>query len=454
MNSKQYEIDMTHGAIFSKLIQFSIPLMLSSILQLLFNAVDVVVVGRFVGSQALAAVSSNTALINIFTTLFIGVSLGVNVTVAQYFSVNDEKKVSETVHTAILTALIVGVLIGLLGLVLGRRMLVMMGCPDDVIELSALYLKIYFLGMPFFMLYNFGAAILKAIGDTRRPLVFLLIAGVINAVFNVYLVVRWNLGVAGVAISTITSQFISCVLVILTLLRAKTAYQLIPKKLHINLTVLKKIMSIGVPAGLQSMVVNIANATIQSNVNSFGSTAMAGYGTYMNINGFIFVTVNAVTQTAMTFVGQNYGVRDLKRVDKVCAECILLSFLGGTIVGGIIFLLGRQICGIYSTDPEVIDIAMTLMPLMAIPYGLCGIMDTIPGCMRGMGYSTVPMLIHLFGVVVFRYIWMATAFTYSHTLEVLILSFPVSWVITSALQFISLMVVRKKVRRKPVIETA
>lgn len=454
MNSKQYEIDMTHGAIFSKLIQFSIPLMLSSILQLLFNAVDVIVVGRFVGSQALAAVSSNTALINIFTTLFIGVSLGVNVTVAQHFSVNDEKNVSETVHTAILTALTVGVLVGLLGLLLGRKMLVLMGCPEDVIELSALYLKIYFLGMPFFMVYNFGSAILKAIGDTRRPLVFLLIAGVINAVFNVYLVVRWNLGVAGVAISTITSQFISCVLVVITLLRAKTAYRLIPKKLHINTMMLKKMLSIGIPAGLQSMVVNIANATIQSNVNSFGSTAMAGYGTYMNINGFIYVTVNAVTQTAMTFVGQNYGVRDLKRVDKVCGECVLLSFLGGTVVGGIIFLLGRQICGIYSTDPGVIDIAMRLMPLMAIPYGICGIMDTIPGCMRGMGYSTVPMLIHLFGVVIFRYLWMATAYSYLHTLEVLILSFPVSWVITSLLQFIALMVVRKKVRRKPAIETA
>ena len=454
MNSKQYEIDMTHGPIFGKLIQFALPLMLSSILQLLFNAVDVIVVGRFVGPQALAAVSSNTALINIFTTIFIGISLGVNVIAAQYFAVNDEKNVSETVHTAILTALIVGVVIGLMGITLGQNLLNTMGVPSDVIELSALYLRIYFIGMPFFMLYNFGAAILKAIGDTKRPLVYLLIAGVINALFNVYLVVRWNMGVAGVAISTITSQFISCVLVIATLLRESTSYQLHPSKLRINFGILKKMLAIGIPAGLQSMVVNIANATIQTNVNSFGSLAMAGYGTYMNINGFIYVTVNSVTQTAITFVGQNYGIRDLKRIDRICWQCVLLSFLGGTFVGGMIFLFGRQISSIYSTDPDVIDTVLALMPFMALPYGLCGIMDTLPGCMRGMGYSTVPMLIHLFGVVIFRFIWMATAFNSYHTLEVLILSFPISWVITSFLQFIALMVVRRKVRIKTSLEAA
>ena len=454
MNSRQYEIDMTHGPIFVKLIQFAIPLMLSSILQLLFNAVDVIVVGRFVGSEALAAVSSNTALINIFTTLFIGISLGVNVVVAQHHAVNDDKNVSETVHTAILSAIIVGIVIGLLGILLGRRILVIMGVPDDVIELSSLYLKIYFIGMPFFMIYNFGAAVLKAIGDTRRPLLFLLIAGIVNAVFNVYLVVRWNLGVAGVAISTITSQFISCVLVVLTLLRADAAYKLIPKKLHINFISLKKILSIGVPAGLQSMVVNIANATIQSNVNSFGSIAMAGYGVYMNISGFIYVTVNSVTQTAMTFVGQNYGIKDLKRIDRIIVECVAISFVGGELVGLLIWVFGSQLCGIYSQDPQVVGIALMIIPLMALPYGLCGIMDTLPGCMRGMGYSTVPMLIHLFGVVIFRFIWMATAYRAVHTLEMLILSFPISWVITSFLQFIATMIVRKKVRRKLAVETA
>ena len=454
MNSKQYEIDMTHGGIFGKLIQFSIPLVLSSMLQLLFNAVDVIVVGRYVGSQALAAVSSNTALINIFTTLFIGVSLGVNVTVAQHFSTNDDGNVSETVHTAILSALIIGIVIGILGSTCGRTMLELMGCPDDVIELSTIYLKIYFMGMPFFMLYNFGAAILKAIGDTKRPLIFLLIAGIINAIFNVYLVVRWNLGVAGVAISTVTSQCISSILVIITLLKTDRSYRLIPYKLHINWSILGDILKIGIPAGLQSMVVNIANATIQSNVNSYGSVAMAGYGTYMNVNGFIYVTVNSVTQTAMTFVGQNYGVRDLKRVDKICAECAILSFLGGTLVGVIIYLLGRYIFGIYSSDPDVINTALMIAPFIALPYGLCGIMDTLPGCMRGMGYSTVPMLIHLFGVVVFRFIWMATAYKHFHTLIVLILSFPISWVITSMLQFIALMVIRKKVRKQVELEAA
>lgn len=454
MNSKQYEIDMTHGAIFGKLIQFAIPLMLSSMLQLLFNAVDVIVVGRFVGSQALAAVSSNTALINIFTTLFIGVSLGVNVIVARFFAAEDYDNVSQAVHTAILTAFIVGIIIMIAGLSLGRSMLNLMGCPDDVIDLSTTYLKIYFLGMPFFMLYNFGAAILKAIGDTKRPLIFLTAAGIINACFNVYLVVRWNLGVAGVAISTVTSQFISCVLVLVTLLRADSSYKLIPKKLHINLSILKDIFRIGIPAGLQSMIVNIANATIQSNINSYGAITMAGYGTYMNISGFLYVSVNAVTQTAMTFVSQNFGVKDFKRIDKICIRCAILSCIIGSGLGVIICLFGSQLCGIYSTDPEVIAVACSIIPFMTVPYGLCGIMDTLPGCMRGMGYSTVPMLIHLFGVVIFRFIWMGTIYVKYPSVICLILSFPISWVITALLQFIALMVVRKKVRKEYAFETA
>ena len=301
MKQNKYEIDMCNGTIMDKLISFSLPLMLSGILQLMFNAVDIIVVGRFSGSQALAAVGSTTALINVFTNLFIGISLGANVLAARFYAAGKDREMSDTVHTAVTLALVSGIVMAFVGLIFSRWALELMGTPDDVIGQSALYMKIYFLGMPFFMLYNYGAAILRAVGDTKRPLIFLVISGVVNAVLNLILVIMFHMDVAGVAIATVISQLISCILVLRCLRTSKTSYQLHFGKLRINTVYLKQIFQVGIPAGIQSTVINLSNALLQSSVNSFGSTAMAGYTAANNIFGFLYVAVNSVTQACMSF---------------------------------------------------------------------------------------------------------------------------------------------------------
>ena len=338
----KYEIDMCNGTIMDKLISFSLPLMLSGILQLMFNAVDIIVVGRFSGSQALAAVGSTSALINVFTNLFIGISLGANVLTARFYAAGREKEVSETVHTAITLALVSGIVMALVGLVFSKGALALMGTPDDVIGLSALYMRIYFLGMPFFMLYNYGAAILRAVGDTKRPLLFLMIAGVINACLNMVLVIVFKLGVAGVAIATVISQMISCVLVLRCLCRSESSYRLRFSELGMKGYYLKQIFSVGVPAGIQSTVINFSNVLLQSSVNSFGSTAMAGYTAANNLLGFLYVSVNSITQACMSFTSQNYGVGKLKRMDRVLADCMILSVVVAVVLGCICYLHGGR----------------------------------------------------------------------------------------------------------------
>ena len=326
MKQNKYEIDMCNGTIMDKLISFSLPLMLSGILQLMFNAVDIIVVGRFSGSQALAAVGSTTALINVFTNLFIGISLGANVLAARFYAAGKDREMSDTVHTAVTLALVSGIVMAFVGLIFSRWALELMGTPDDVIGQSALYMKIYFLGMPFFMLYNYGAAILRAVGDTKRPLIFLVISGVVNAVLNLILVIMFHMDVAGVAIATVISQLISCILVLRCLRTSKTSYQLHFGKLRINTVYLKQIFQVGIPAGIQSTVINLSNALLQSSVNSFGSTAMAGYTAANNIFGFLYVAVNSVTQACMSFTSQNYGAGNLKRCKKIFWLCLLFGF--------------------------------------------------------------------------------------------------------------------------------
>ena len=329
----KYEIDMCNGTIMDKLISFSLPLMLSGILQLMFNAVDIIVIGRFSGSQSLAAVGSTTALINMFTNLFIGISLGANVLSARFYAAGKDKEMSETVHTAITLALISGIIMVFVGLIFAKPVLELMDTPDDVINLSTLYMRIYFMGMPFFMLYNYGASILRAVGDTKRPLFFLIIAGIANAGLNMCLVIIFHLGVAGVAIGTVISQFISSVLVLRCLYQSQTSYQLRFSKLKINVEYLEQIFQVGIPAGIQSTVINFSNVLLQSSVNSFGSIAMAGYTAANNIFGFLYVTVNAVTQACMSFTSQNYGVGKWKRMDRVLIDCLILSFIAMMILG-------------------------------------------------------------------------------------------------------------------------
>ena len=455
MKNNKYEIDMCNGTIMDKLISFALPLMISGMLQLMFNAVDIIVVGRFTGSQALAAVGSTTALICTFTNLFIGVSLGANVLAARFYASGKTKEMSETVHTAILLALISGIAMSVIGILCARESLVLIATPDDIIEQAALYLRIYFSGMLFFMLYDFGAsilrsigaAILRAVGDTKRPLMYLIAAGTANAVLDLILVIIFKMGVAGVAIGTITSQFISCVLVIRCLCKTDAIYKLYISKLRIKKYYLIQILKVGLPAGIQSTVINFSNVLLQSSVNSFGEIAMAGYTAANNILGFLYVSVNSVTQACMSFTSQNYGVRKFKRMDKVLANCAILSIIVSVVIGGGSYLLGHQILGIYTKQEDVIQCGMEILSISTIPYFLCGLMDMIPGSMRGVGYSAVPMILSIIGTVGTRLVWIYGVFPEHRSLYVLFMSYPVSWGLTIVMQAICLVFVRRKIRK-------
>ena len=434
MKNNKYEIDMCNGTLMDKLISFSLPLMLSGILQLLFNAVDIIVVGRFTGRQALAAVGSTTALINIFTNLFIGISLGANVLAARFYASGKEKEMSETVHTSITLALISGLVMALAGVLLARFALNLMGTPNDVIDQSVLYMRIYFLGMPFFMLYNYGAAILRAVGDTKRPLFFLVISGMTNAVLNLVLVIVFHMGVAGVAIGTIVSQLISSILVLRCLYTSNTSYRLYFSKLGIKTQYLKQIFQVGIPAGIQSTVINLSNALLQSSVNSFGSVAMAGYTAANNIFGFLYMSVNAVTQSCMSFTSQNYGVKKLKRMDRVLLDCMILS-VGVTLTLGCgAYFFGPELLKIYTSDADVIRCGVEVLAFTTVPYFCCGIMDLLPGDLRGMGYSGVPMILSIIGTVGTRIVWIFGLFPAHRSLSFLFISYPVSWILTILMQ--------------------
>lgn len=444
----KYEIDMCNGTIMDKLVTFAIPLMLSSVLQLMFNAVDIIVVGRFSGSQSLAAVGSTTALINIFVNLFIGVSLGTNVLVARYYALEMKKEVSETVHTAITFALVSGIAVAILGVALARFALEIMATPDDVINKSVLYMRIYFCGMPFFMLYNYGAAVLRAVGDTKRPLLFLVISGVTNAVLNLFLVIVFHLDVAGVGIATVISQGISCILVLRCLYNTDSSYQLRFSKLCMKTKYLRQIFEVGVPAGIQSTVINLSNAMLQSSVNSFGSIAMAGYTAANNIIGFLYVSINSVTQACMSFTSQNYGVKKWKRMDKILIDCIILSVSVALVLGSGAYLFGPKLLHIYSEQEDVIACGMEIMAYTTITYFLCGLMDLFPGALRGMGYSTVPMILSIIGTVGMRIIWIYLLFPAHRSLSFLFVSYPVSWMATIVMQVVCFWFVRKKIHRE------
>ena len=446
----KYEIDMCNGTIMDKLISFSLPLMLSGILQLMFNAVDIIVVGRFSGSQALAAVGSTSALINVFTNLFIGISLGANVLTARFYAAGREKEVSETVHTAITLALVSGIVMALVGLVFSKGALALMGTPDDVIGLSALYMRIYFLGMPFFMLYNYGAAILRAVGDTKRPLLFLMIAGVINACLNMVLVIVFKLGVAGVAIATVISQMISCVLVLRCLCRSESSYRLRFSELGMKGYYLKQIFSVGVPAGIQSTVINFSNVLLQSSVNSFGSTAMAGYTAANNLLGFLYVSVNSITQACMSFTSQNYGAGDYRRIKKIAMISVVTGVVTTELLSVLAVYLGPQLLGIYSPSAEVVAAGMVRLRWIALFYGLDAIMDVIVGSLRGVGYNILPMLVTLMGACASRLIWLSTVFRLPayHRIEMVYIVYPLSWALTATTHLICYFFVSRKVDRE------
>ena len=447
LQKNKYEIDMVNGSIMDKLVSFSLPLMATSILQLMFNAVDIIVVGHFSGSDALAAVGATTALINIFTNLFIGISMGANVLCARYYAAGHDKEMSESVHTAITLALISGILMAVVGFCAAGWALGLMDTPSNVIGQSTLYMKIYFLGMPFFMLYNYGAAILRAVGDTKRPLFFLLFAGMANVVLDLLLVIVIPLGVAGVAIGTVASQMVSSILVIHCLYKSEGSYQLRFSRLSVKGIYVKRIFQVGIPAGIQTTVINFSNALLQSSVNSFGSIAMAGYTAANNILGFLYVSVNAVTQACMSFTSQNYSVKKPKRMDRVLLDCIFLSAGIALVLGVGAWVFGSQVLRIYKTDADVIQCGLEILSITTVPYFLCGIMDLFPGAMRGMGYSAVPMVLSIIGTVGTRILWIYGFFPQHRSLHFLFISYPGSWIATIAMQAVCFFFVRKRCRK-------
>ncbi len=451
-HNRSYEMDMCSGPLLKKILIYALPLVLSGVLQLLFNAADIIVVGRFTGSSALAAVGSTGSLINLLVNLFIGLSIGTNVLVARYYGAKDRKAVEETVHTSILTAGVGGIFLIFAGFFAARPLLEIMGTPADVIDQAVLYMRIYFIGMPAFMLYNFGAAVLRAIGDTRRPLYFLLIAGIINVIFNLIFVIVFSMGVAGVAIATVISQVISAVLVILCLLQTEGMCRLEISKLRINRHKLVMMLKIGLPAGLQGIVFSISNVLIQSSINSFGSQVMAGNTAASNIEGFVYTAMNAIYQTSLSFTSQNLGAGQYKRIDRILSRCLMVVAVIGLVLGNGAYLLGTQLLGIYSTEAEVISYGLVRLSIVSSTYFLCGLMDVMVGSIRGLGYSVLPMLVSLTGACAFRVLWIFTVFAWDRTLVCLYISYPVSWLLTASVHFICYQVVRRRVFPKDVLK--
>jgi len=432
---------MTHGPLLGKLIIFTIPIILSGVLQLLFNAADVIVVGRFAGEASLAAVGSTNSLINLMTNLFIGMSVGANVCAAQFYGAGHEKDVRKTVHTSTAFSIICGVLLIFVGLFLAKPILEIMGSPEDVIGLATLYVRIYFVAMPAIMLYNFLAAILRAAGDTTHPLVFLSIAGVVNVILNLLLVIQFHLGVAGVAIATVTSNYISCGLLVAFLMRQPDALKLSVKDIRIDKKILNRIIRIGLPAGIQGTVFSLSNVVIQSAINSFGTAVIAGSAAAQSIEAFVYVSMNSVSQTTVTFVGQNYGAGDERRVKRVIFETLGIVTVVGLVMGNLAYHYADFLLGIYTDSAAAITAGTVRVFWVCSPYFLCGIMDTLTGGLRGLGRSTVPMIVSLLGACATRLIWIATYFQIHHTQSVLFFSYPGSWILTSSVHTICLIVV-------------
>ena len=444
LRNKRYEIDMLNGPVMPKLLSFALPLMLSSMLQLTFNAADVIVVGRFEGDAALAAVGAPGSLINLLINLFLGLSVGANVIVAQCFGAGNFKETWDAVHTSVTLSLISGVLVGVVGFFLAGTFLSMMNTPDEVLPLATAYMRIYFLGMPANMLYNFSAAILRAIGDTRRPLTYLTIAGVVNVLLNLLFVIVFHMGVSGVALATIISQVISAVLVLLCLMRSDGAIRVELKKLRLDMGKVWQIAKVGLPAGLQGMVFSISNVLIQSTVNSFGKTVVAGNTTASNLEGYIYVAMNSIYQGAITFTGQNVGARKYERIGRVARDSLMTVFAIGAALGGLLMLFKVPLFHIYTEDDAVIAAAGIRTSVIAPTYFLCGMMDTMVGLLRGMGSSVTPMIVSIMGACVLRVVWILTIFPLDPTLTMLYISYPISWAVTFATHFVCYLRVKKK----------
>lgn len=444
-----HEIDMRHGPLLGKILLFSVPLMCSGVLQLLFNAADIVVIGQFTGSnggEAMAAVGSTSSLNTLIVNLFVGLSVGSNVLMARYYGARDWEKAKQVVHTSILLAVASGCALLVIGLALSAPVLRLMGTPENVLDQAVLYMRIIFVGMPAQMVYDFGAGLLRGVGDTRRPLIFLLISGVINVILNLIFVIVFHMGVAGVALATILSQTISAVLVVRCLMQGGTPYQLSLRKLCLSRDQALQMVRIGVPAGMQGAVFAVSNVVIQSSVNSFGSVTVAGNTAAANLEGFVYTAMNAFYQASLNFTSQNVGARNYHRVIPILLRCLTCVFVAGAGLGLLALTFARTLLGIYNSDPAVISAGLVRMGIIFLTYYLCGMMDVTCGSLRGMGYGVLPTVISVAGACGLRLLWIATIFSAQHTLEILYLSYPVSWGITLTAQLICFAIAYHKLR--------
>ncbi|MBQ7784795.1 MAG: MATE family efflux transporter [Clostridia bacterium] len=439
-------MDMTEGPLFAKVFLFALPIMLSGILQLLFNAADTIVVGRFAGSQALAAVGSVGSLNNMIISLFIGLSIGANVLVARFTGSREDKNVSETVHTAVLLSLLGGLLLAVIGVFAARPLLSLMGSPEDVIDLAVLYVRIIFIGMPVQMLYNFCAAVLRAVGDTKRPLYFLTAAGVINVILNLIFVVCFHMSVAGVALATIISQAVSAWLVMHSLMHMDGPTKLTLRNLHFNRRMLREIIRIGLPAGIQSSVFSLSNVVIQSSVNSFGSIVVAGNAAAANVGTFVYQGMNTFQQAITCFASQNIGAHKPSRVITSLKACLVWALVSGILLGGLSCLFGYQLLALFSDDPAVISAGLERLYIVNGPYFICGLMDVMTGVLRGIGYSLLPMIVSILGACAFRIVWVMTIFAASPNMPTLMISYPVSWALTLAVLTVIFLQLWKKLK--------
>ena len=444
---KTYEMNMCEGAVLPKMLRFTVPLMLSSILQLLFNAADVVVVGKFAGDDALAAVGCTGSLINLLTNLFMGLSVGANVMAARHYGAKQEDELKKSVHTSMVLSLLGGMILTVVGVLFTEGILGLMKTPDEVLPLAAMYLRIYFCGMIPNMVYNFGSAILRAVGDTRRPMYFLTLAGVVNVILNLIFVIAFSMGVSGVAIATVISQTISAVLVVICMMKEKGAIKLILKELKVDKKELIAVLRIGIPAGMQGCIFSLSNVVIQKSINGFGKITVSGNSAAMNLEGFVYVSMNAFHQATLSFMSQNYGAGRYDRLKKILVSGLLCVTAVGLTLGNIEFFLGRSLLGIYSSSESVIDAGVVRLSIICTSYFLCGLMDVMVGALRGIGYSFVPMIVSLCGVCGIRLVWLFTVFEIPeyHLVQTVYVSYPISWFVTFAIHLGSYIRLRKKI---------
>ena len=447
---KNNQIDMISGAIFPKLMKFSLPLILSSILQLLFNAADIVVVGRFAGDTSLAAVGSTNSLVNFLVNTFLGISIGCNVVAASFMGAGNSKQVNQTVHTSILLSFICGLIITAVGVLFSRQILILMASPEDVLDLSVLYLRIYFCGITATVVYNFGSALLRAKGDTKRPLFILLASGILNVILNLVFVIKFSLDVAGVAWATVISQTLAAVCVLVILCTEQDSFKLEFKKLTLNKNIMAKVLKIGVPAGLQSSLFSLSNMVIQSTVNSFGSIAIAGSSVSQSIEGFVYISMNSIAQGCLTFVSQNAGAKKLDRVKKVVSTSLFCVSVVGILTGLFCILFDDLLFSFFTKNPLVIQKAAERFFIIAVTYFTCGIMDVMANSLRGLGWSLMPAVITLIFVCGSRFIYLFTVFRLPelHSFQNIFLSYPLSWIITFAVLLAAFVRVIKKEEKR------